>query len=59
MEKNMHTENKGEIIIFKTLDGKVSVDVRFEDETVWLTIDDMSSLFEKSRPNFASGLQNA
>ena len=55
----MHTENKGEIIIFKTLDGKVSVDVRFEDETVWLTIDDMSSLFEKSRPNFASGLQNA
>lgn len=45
----MPAENKGEIIIFKTSDGKVSVDVRFEDETVWLTIDDMSSLFEKSR----------
>lgn len=45
----MPAENKGEFIIFKTSDGKVSVDVRFEDETVWLTIDDMSSLFEKSR----------
>ena len=42
-------ENKtGEIVIFKTADDKVSIDVRFEGETVWLTIDDMASLFEKS-----------
>ena len=42
-------ENKiGEIVIFKTADDKVSIDVRFECETVWLTIDDMASLFEKS-----------
>jgi hypothetical protein len=38
-----------EIIIFKTEDDKVSVDVRFEDETVWLTIESMAKLFEKSR----------
>ena len=43
-------ENKiGKIVIFKTSDDKISVDVRFEGETVWLTIDDMASLFEKSR----------
>ena len=41
-------ENKSEIVIFKTADDKVSIDVRFEGETVWLTIDDMVSLFEKS-----------
>ena len=45
----MPTENKSEIIIFKTSDNTVSIDVRFEGETVWLTIDDMASLFEKSR----------
>ena len=45
----MPTENKGEIVIFKTSDEKVSIDVRFEGETVWLIIDDMASLFEKSR----------
>ena len=41
----MPTEKKGEIVIFKTSDEKVSIDVRFESETVWLTIDDMVSLF--------------
>ena len=45
----MPTENKSEIVIFKTSDNTVSIDVRFEGETVWLTIDDMASLFEKSR----------
>ena len=45
----MSTENKSEIVIFKTSDEKVSIDVRFEGETVWLRIDDMASLFEKSR----------
>lgn len=54
----MAKENKGEIIIFKTADGKVSVDVRFEDETVWLTIDDMASLFEKSRSTINEHILN-
>jgi len=42
-------ENNGEIIIFKTEDESVSVDVRFEDETVWLTQDQMASLFDKAK----------
>ena len=45
----MPTENKSEIVFFKTADDKISIDVRFEGENVWLTIDDMASLFEKSR----------
>ncbi|MBR1639605.1 MAG: virulence RhuM family protein [Treponema sp.] len=52
-------ENKTvEIIIFKTSDDKVSVDVRFEGETVWLTIDDMASLFEKSRSTINEHILN-
>ena len=41
----MAENNTGEIVIFKTADDKVSIDVRFEGETVWLTIGDMASLF--------------
>ncbi|MCL2328016.1 MAG: virulence RhuM family protein [Bacteroidetes bacterium] len=37
------------IIIFKTEDEKVEVDVRFEDDTVWLTQTQMGVLYEKSR----------
>lgn len=37
------------IIIFKTSDAKISVDVVFEEETVWLTQEQMSVLFEKAK----------
>lgn len=55
---DMPTENKSEIVIFKTSDEKVSIDVRFEGETVWLTIDDMISLFEKSRSTINEHILN-
>ena len=54
----MDTESKGEIVIFKTSDEKISIDVRFEGETVWLTIDDMASLFEKSRSTINEHILN-
>lgn len=54
----MPTENKSEIIIFKTFDNTVSIDVRFEGETVWLTIDDMASLFERSRSTINEHILN-
>lgn len=37
------------MIIYQTDDGAVKVDVQMADETVWLTIDAMSKLFDKSR----------
>lgn len=42
-------ENKGNIIIYQSEDGVVRLDVRLEDKTVWLTIDQMAELFGKSR----------
>lgn len=38
-----------EIAIFKTDSETINVEVLFEDETVWLTIEQMATLFEKSR----------
>jgi hypothetical protein len=53
-EKLKHNE----IIIFKTEDEKVSVDVRFEDETVWLTQQQMAELFQSSRTNVVEHIKH-
>ena len=37
------------IVIYQTPDGKTQIDVRLEDETVWLTQAQMAELFEKDR----------
>ena len=39
----------GAILIYQNSEGDIKLDVRLEDETVWLTIDQMGSLFGKSR----------
>jgi len=54
----MKENDNNKIIIFKTEDESISVDVRFEDETVWLTIDGMAKLFEKSRSTINEHILN-
>jgi hypothetical protein len=44
-------ENKGEVIIYQTEDGKTKLEVRLENETVWLTQKLMAELFQTSIPN--------
>ena len=48
----------GEIIIFKTADEKVSVNVVMENETVWLTIEQMATLFDKSKSTINEHILN-
>ena len=38
-----------QIIIYQTEDGNTKIETRLEDETVWLTIEQMAALFQKSR----------
>ena len=38
-----------EILIYQSQDGVIKIDVLFENETVWLNIEQMSTLFGKSR----------
>lgn len=47
-----------DFILFKTEDEKISVDVRFEDETVWLTQDQMATLFERDRTVIVKHIAN-
>lgn len=48
-----------EIIIYKSQDGNIKVDVLFTDENVWLTIDQMATLFGKSRSTINEHILNA
>ena len=43
MEYNTNNASRGEIVIYQTVDGKTSIDVRFENDTVWLTQDQMNT----------------
>jgi hypothetical protein len=52
-------ENKqNAFILFKTEDEKISVDVRFEDDTVWLTQEQMALLFGKAKSTINEHIQN-
>ena len=47
-----------DFILFKTEDEKISVDVRFENETVRLTQDQMALLFGKAKSTINEHIQN-
>ena len=51
-------KNDDKIILFKTDDGKISVDVRFDEETVWLTLDQMAELFERDKSTISRHIKN-
>ena len=54
----MENKDKGQIIIYQSEDGKTSIDVLLEDETVWLTQQQMSELFQTSRTNVVEHIKH-
>ena len=50
--------NKSEMILYTTVDGVTKVDVTFEDETVWLTQEQMADLFQKSKSTINEHIKN-
>jgi hypothetical protein len=49
--KDNRTSGKGQFLVYETEDGQVKIDVRLEDETVWLTQQQMVELFQSSQQN--------
>jgi len=47
------------IVIYQTPDGKTQIDVRLEDETVWLNVAQMATLFTKEESNVRRHVSNA
>ena len=50
--------NKSQLIIYQTEAGETKIDVRFQDETVWLTQKKMAELFDVKRPAITKHLKN-
>jgi len=55
---NMDNLNKGDVIIYQTNDGLTKVDVKFEGDTVWLTQEQMSELFQRDKTVITRHIQN-
>ena len=49
---------KSEIIIYQTDDGKTRIDVRMDNETVWLTQAQMAELFQTTKQNVSLHINN-
>ena len=48
-----------QIVRYQTEDGQTQIDVRLENETVWLTQAQMAELFQKTPQNITMHIQNA
>ncbi len=48
----------GEIVIYQTEDGHTSIDVKLENETVWLSLNQISDLFGKDKSVISRHLKN-
>ena len=48
----------GEILVYQSDDGTVRLDVRLQDETVWLTQQMMAELLQSSKQNIGQHLKN-
>ena len=57
-DMNSNNLNTGDILIYQSEDGLTHIDVRMEQETVWLTQQQMAELFQSSRTNVVEHIQH-
>ena len=57
-KKNKPASEKGELILYQTEDGKTRIEVRLQDETVWLSQKLMAELFQTTVPNINMHINN-
>lgn len=57
-DKNRNPPPPNEIVFYETDDGKISIEVRFENENIWLTQKHMADLFNCSTDNISLHLKN-
>jgi len=51
-------ENRGEIIIYQNKENNVSLNVRLEDENVWLTQANLVELYQSSKSNVSEHIKH-
>ena len=53
-----HPPGKGQFLVYPSEDGRVKIEVRLENETVWLTQQHLADLFQTSKQNIGQHLKN-
>jgi hypothetical protein len=51
-------DNHGEIVIYQTEDGLTKIDVNMQNETVWLSLDQMAELFQRDKSVIGKHVRN-
>ena len=54
----MKDKNKSQLIIYQTESGETKIDVRFQNETVWLSQQLMAELFQTTKQNVSLHISN-
>lgn len=54
----MHASNNDNMLIYQSADGKIKIDVRFRNETVWLSLDQMAALFGREKSTISRHIKN-
>ena len=57
-EKDIKTNIQSEIIIYQAEDGNTKIDVKFQDETVWLTQAQLCELYQTSKSNISEHIKH-
>ena len=52
------SENNTELIIYQTEDGTTKIDVHMENETVWLSLDQIAELFQRDKSTISRHIKN-
>ena len=48
----------GQFLVYRTEDGKLKIDVRFQDETVWLSLNQLGELFQRDKSVISRHIKN-
>jgi hypothetical protein len=50
--------NNSELLIYQTSEGKTKIEVQLQDETVWLSLNQMSELFQKAKSTLSEHIKH-
>lgn len=53
-----NTNNNGDIVIYQSEDGNTKINVNLQDETVWLSQQQLAELYQSSRTNIVEHIRN-
>ena len=58
MADKIGTDEHGEILIYQTDDGQTNIEVKIEDDTVWLTQQQITELYQCSKSNISEHIKH-